>query len=323
MHDIARRQHGIITKSQLTDAGFDRRGIWRRCSSGVLEPVFPGVFRIAGAPRTWLQDVFAACAYGGGPPEGWPREAKAAASHRAAARLHGLNGFEKAEVEVTTVKQPRFDGAPFTAHQSRPDPAFLVLVEGIPVTNVARMLIDLAGVLATDELERTLDDALRQHKVNENWLRYAIDHMTGLGRRGAKALTALLDGRDPLDGPSASEFQKGLVRLVLDAGFPFVEEFKIPRLPYRADLGSEDNPVLVEGDSKKHHAGSQDFERDLRRRDEITAEGYSMLHFTPKDLAERPEWILAKIDKTLRSRGWPGPVAATPVSSGGARSRRG
>ncbi|MGH2719280.1 MAG: hypothetical protein ACRDJU_11960 [Actinomycetota bacterium] len=283
------------------------------------------MFRVGGSPRTWKQDVFAACAWLGSPPESWPKGATAVVSHRAAARLHGLNGFEEAAVEVTAGKRRQFPGSSFLAHYGMPDPGFVVLIDGIPVTNMARTLIDLAAVLPHDEHERVLDDALRQRKVDEKWLRYAVAHVTGSGRRGAKAMKALLDDWDPLDGPSASAFQKGLRRLVLGAGFPMVEEYGIPGLRYRGDLGSGDYGIIVEGDSKKHHSGRQDWDHDLHRRDEIGAAGYLMQHFTPDDLERRPEWILAKVEETFRARGWPGPSnwAPVPTSPAGGRSRTG
>ena len=50
---VARSQHGIITRAQLIELGMDASRIQRELSSGRLELVHAGVYRIAGAPRTW------------------------------------------------------------------------------------------------------------------------------------------------------------------------------------------------------------------------------------------------------------------------------
>lgn len=304
--------------------GLHPRTVARQASAGRLEQLYPGVYRVGGSPPTWRQGLFAACAWAGGPPERWPSGARTVASHRAAARLHGLDGFEEAAVEVTAARRPQFAGCSFLAHYATPDPDSVVLVDGIPATSMARTLVDLAAVLPPDECERALDDALRRNKVSEMWLRYVVTHVTGPGCRGARAMQRLLDGRDPLDGPSASAFQKSLRRLLLGAGFPMVEEYQVPGLRYRCDLGTDRYMAVVEADSKKHHSGRQDWAADKARENEIVAGGYVMLKFTPDDLKKRRPWILKTVEQTLRSRGWPGPPEAVKASSsGGARSRTG
>ena len=57
---------------------------------GVLRSVSQGIYVAGGAPRTWHQDVAVATVALGG-----------VASHRCAARLHRLDGFSEAPVELT------------------------------------------------------------------------------------------------------------------------------------------------------------------------------------------------------------------------------
>jgi very-short-patch-repair endonuclease len=320
--ELAQAQYGLVTRRQLEELSLHRRSIQRRIQDGLLLPVYPGVLRLAGTPESWRQSLMAACLWGAGClPERWPRGSAAAVSHRAAAALHGLSGFAEEGVEIICSKPAQFTGAGFTVHRSTPDPRFSMLVDRIPVTNPARTLIDLAAVLPAGGLERALDDALRRYLVTEKHLRWAIGGVDGYGRRGAGALAALLDGRAPDDGPSASVFQKGLRRLVLGARLPFVEEFPVPGTRYRVDLGNGEYLVGVEGDSAKHHSSPEDWRRDLERRNTITATGFTLVHFTPTDLKERPEWIIETISATLRRAGWPGPPVR--LSAAGARSRTG
>jgi very-short-patch-repair endonuclease len=308
---LAEGQFGLLSREQLAALGMDRRAVWRRVDAGKLRKVYPGVFRLTGAAPTWRQQLMGACLWANDAgPDAWPRRATAAVSHRAAAALHGLSGFPEQPLELTAGKQPTFPSPRLLVHRGVADPRFTMLVDGIPVTNVAATLIGLAAVMAPDDAERAVDDALRRYLVTERQLRWAVEEHGGRGRHGPERLRALLACRAPEDGPSASEFQKRLCRLVLGAGLPFVEEYPIPGTPYRADLGSEEYQVGVEGDSARHHSSRADWQHDLKRRNEITATGFALLHFTPTDVDERPGWVLAKIQATLRLRGWPG-VPAT------------
>ena len=63
----------------------------RRLNSGRWVELYPGVYRIAGAPVTWSGDLLAAC-WAGGP--------KAVASHRASGALWALPGGREV-VEIT------------------------------------------------------------------------------------------------------------------------------------------------------------------------------------------------------------------------------
>ena len=115
---------------------------------GVLRPVARGVYLVAGAPRSWEQQtVIATTALGG------------VASHRCAARLHRLDGFADAPVELTLPRsgtRRHLDGV--VLHWTRSmSPAMTTTVQGIRVTTLARTLADLGGIpdvalvtLATD-----------------------------------------------------------------------------------------------------------------------------------------------------------------------------
>ena len=93
---MARKQHGLVVRGQLLSSGIDANGVKRLLRRGVLEEALPKVYRLPGAPRTWLQSLMAACLWGG---------KGAVASHRAAAALWGLEGFDEGPLEITTTKK--------------------------------------------------------------------------------------------------------------------------------------------------------------------------------------------------------------------------
>ena len=57
---LARPQLGLVSVTQATVAGIDKRALDRRRRSGALEPVFAEVMRLASAPRNDQQRVLAA-----------------------------------------------------------------------------------------------------------------------------------------------------------------------------------------------------------------------------------------------------------------------
>jgi len=80
---LARRQHGLLTTAQLSDAGIDPRTLARLVRPGLIAPMRRGVYRLPGAPATWAQAALAAVLAAG--PD-------ALTSHLTAARLWGLLG---------------------------------------------------------------------------------------------------------------------------------------------------------------------------------------------------------------------------------------
>ena len=105
---VARKQHGVVSRAQLQAQGVSEDGIWRRRRSGILQEALPGVYRTSGAPRGWLQDLMAACLWGG---------EEAAASHRAAAALWELEGFEHAPVEISAPRRLQAGVSTITVHR--------------------------------------------------------------------------------------------------------------------------------------------------------------------------------------------------------------
>ena len=58
--DLAGRQHYVVTHDQLRGFG-SRAQISHRLSTGLLEGVFGSVYRLSGSPKTWHQQLLAAC----------------------------------------------------------------------------------------------------------------------------------------------------------------------------------------------------------------------------------------------------------------------
>ncbi len=283
---LAAQQHGVVHRRHALALGMTARQIHDRLVSGLLVPVHPSVYRLAGTPRSWEQDLFAAVMAAG---DG------VVASHRSAARLWGLRGIEQAPVEIAIAGR---HGPALTSvvvhHTDRLDAVDVSRRRRIPVTAPARTLLDLAGVVDVDALEPALEDAVLRGLAPFPLLRSTLDRLGGSGRRGAAGLRLLLDARDPATAPTESMLEDALVRVLRRAGLP------PPRRQHRVgtvrvDLAYLDIGLAIEADSRVWHAGRGDVQRNSSKHNLLVAAGWRVLRFTWFDVKSRPSYVLATI----------------------------
>src|SRR4051794_6391703 len=147
---LASAQHGVIARRQLLALGLGRGAIDWRLQCRRLESIHRGIYIVGGAQpnvRTrWLAAVLA-CGDG------------ATLSHRSAAALWGLCA-DRGPTDVTSTHgRPGRRG--IRLHRSVVPLPQLTVRSRIPVTTVARTLIDLAGRASVDELEAAWEEADR------------------------------------------------------------------------------------------------------------------------------------------------------------------
>jgi len=293
---LARRQHGLVTRAQLLQAGVRPDAIWRRLRSGVLEEALPGVYRLPGAPRTWLQSLMGACLWAGD---------DAVASHRAAAALWGFDGFGEGPLEITAGKKNQ-SSARFKVHQPPVPPSLVTRKQWIPVTNAARTLLDLASCVSEERMNQVVDEALRKGLVSMESLRRFVDREKKSGRRGVGVLRRLVEQREPGYQPSASELQASVRRLLVAAGLEVVEEYVITdaggNFIARVDFRLLGEWVVVEVEGRANHSSKLDWQHDLDRRNALTAEGWAVIHATADRVKDRPEEFLAEVDRARASQ---------------------
>lgn len=71
---------------------------------------------------------------------------------------------------------------------------------------------------------------------------------------------------------------------------------------YRLDMYDEITRIAVEADGAKFHAGTELWQRDLRRDTDLASLGIQTVRFSYRDLHERPEWCRARLLAILVSR---------------------
>jgi uncharacterized protein DUF559 len=291
-HRLAEDQHGVFAHWQLRSR--DRHAVAHRLDSGTWEHLFEGVYRVPGSPRTWRQRLMAAVLAGG---------PHAVASHRSAAALLGIPGFPEGIVEMTAPRRRRHRRP--LVHQSRQLPAeHLTVIDGIPVTRVARTLVDLAGTIHPRQTERAVDNCLSMRIVTVASLVGVTLDLAKRGRTGIGLMRELLDARGDAYIAPASELEARFFELVGAYGLPEpIRQFNAgddERWLGRIDVTYPRIRLLIELDSRRHHSSKLDREADAERDRQLLAAGWNeVLRLTWDDVTARPGWVVAQLRKRL------------------------
>ena len=136
------RQHYVVARDQLLEFGTARQ-IEHRLAKGRLERVHEAVYRVAGSPETWHQQLLGACLASSGAN---------AVSFRAAAQLWGLPcGAEVVEVAAPRHRRMQLEGVRIHESFYLTD-LDVTYLHGIPVTRPARVICDLGLLVERGEI---------------------------------------------------------------------------------------------------------------------------------------------------------------------------
>ena len=222
----------MVARTQLARLGVDRFAIRRRVQAGALHPLHGGrVYAVGLNPLSRLGAYLAAVmAVGAG----------AVLSHRAAAALWGLRP-SAALIDITVVRGRRKVRGLRVHHSRMLAPQDIAVKDGIPVTSVARTLLDLAEVLGHEDLEAAID---RAERLNIFDLTAVVDVLDrARGRKGAKALRRAIAAYLP--STQTSELERAFKRL-LDAAND------IPTPAFNALVEGETRTIEVDADWAPH-----------------------------------------------------------------------
>jgi very-short-patch-repair endonuclease len=271
----APRQHALITLEQLRVAGITDDQVESRLSSGRLLRIRPRVYTVPGAPPTFEQAVLAAALTVG---------SDAVASHASAAALWGLPFAEQDALELTTSRSHWVRLAGVRSHRTI---AFLrcehTVRKHIPITTVARTLVDLSSRLSVSQLGRMTDDALRQGTLRLEDLRRCVAGLAPARGRRPKRIEAVLTRRLPGYEPGDSALEMRFVRGLLAAGLPeLVQQYRvrIGARRYRIDLAYPDEKLAIELDGWETHRMRSAFDEDRARANDLVVAGWHVLRFT-------------------------------------------
>jgi very-short-patch-repair endonuclease len=297
--EIAGKQHGVISRAQLEALGFGRGTIDHRRVMSRLHTVHRGVYavgheRLTGRGR-WMAAVLA-CGHG------------AVLSHRPGGGLWGIVRSESALIHVTVPRRKLHSRRGIRVHAVRSrHPDDVTVRDGIPVTSLARTLLDMAETEPPNQLRRALDQAERLQVLDL----FALTSLCARsrGHRGLKPLRAQLEERAGPPPITRSEFEEMFI--------DFVHEFDLERpvmnvsvLGYEVDALWRQHRLIIELDSRSFHDNPAAFEEDRARDMRLQVAGYRVLRITYRRLLDHPEAVAAAIRALLDPR--PSTARASP-----------
>ena len=275
--ELARRQHGVVSRLQLLDAGVGREAIQHRLDHGRLHRLHRGVYavghRVLAPDGRRMAGVLAI-----GPD--------AVLSHRAAAAHWGIRHFNGVEVTV----ERRCRQRPGVRTHQLPLPVDEITTERrVPITTPPRTLFDLAAVIPRIQVERAIHEAdVRRHNdplsLPDLVRRYPR-------RRGATTIMAILrDGARRTRRELEARFLAFLER----AGLPKPEVNAYILIAGRwieCDCVWREARVIVELDGREVHDTAFAFERDRARDRSLQARGWRTVRVTWRQLEDDPEAV--------------------------------
>lgn len=290
--ELARQQHGVVTRRQLLALGFTSRAIEHRLAQGRLHLIAHGVYAVGWSDltrhRRWMAAVLA-CGEG------------AALSHRSAAALLQIHPERRGRIDVSVRRrcELRRPGLSVRGRPSLPADAF-TSHEGIPVTVVTLTLVDLATELSPLGVERAVNEADKRDLIDPEALRQELEHYAGVP--GAPLLRGLLDKRTfRLSDSDLEIFFRPIAKA---AGLPTPLSKQIVN-DFEVDFFWPDLGLVIETDGLRYHRTPSTQARDARRDRAHVLAGMTPLRFTHYEIKHEPRQVrkeLAGAAETARAR---------------------
>lgn len=273
---IATGQLGTFSRAQALDVGLSNRQLRRRVQSGILDQIGPNAFRFAGAPPTSRSQLYELLLDVGAPVwVGGP-------SALAVLRFDGAKLVRPFHLVVPPDRNVRRNGAVIHRFDDL-TPVDLTVVDGFPVTSVARTIIDMARWAAPFELRRLVEQAVSDEWLEEEHLFRRIAALRSQGRYGIPTLLGVLEQRELTRG-GESWLEREYLRLVASWRLPRPETqvvlAKAGDRFVRVDCHFPGTDVVVELLGYRFHRTRTQMNRDAERHNALLAAGKRVYQFT-------------------------------------------
>jgi putative AbiEi antitoxin of type IV toxin-antitoxin system len=271
MTRVTRSHHGLVTVGRLNQLGFSKKEVLGLVAHGDLRRVHRGVYadgRSQLSDRGRLHAALLALGKGS-----WlPGETGVAA--------WGLRTGVPAVIEVALVADhtPRHPGLRIRRVVHPPHPSEIKIRNGLRVSSIPRMLIELAaGGGSTDDVLTLVDAAARKNLLNVGELVATLDR--NANRRGTAKVRAACAAYLPHPG------RKSKLEQSFDRWLAVHPEIPEPQRnvylgPWEIDCYWPDRRLVLELDGREFHITAEDFERDRLKDAWLQLNGNKVLRVT-------------------------------------------
>ncbi len=278
MAALAARQWGVVSVPQLRALGLTWGEIEHRGEAGRLHRLHRGVYAV-GHAHLGREGRYLAAVLACGP--------RAVLSYRSAAVWWGLLQYAGVRVDVTS-PHGRHAVTGVARHQARSLAAHDTTThEGMPITSVARTLLDVAATATRHQLERALAQAERLQLYDGHAIADVLARTNG--HRGRKALAAA-SGREPTF--TRSDLESTFLDLARETSLGQPQTNVVLSAPdherLEVDCYWPAHRLVVELDGYESHGTRAAFRSDRRRDAALAARGERVLRFTYEDVVAEP-----------------------------------
>lgn len=291
IRDLARNQHGVMSRLQLSEAGISRAAVLHRLRKGMLVPLSPKVLALAGSPPSEEQQAMAGVL--DAPGRGY-------LSHGTALAWWRVPGFlisRPVQVVIPwqgTKIRTRLSEIHF--HRGLPEHHLLVM-GGLPVVSPTLAVFLAAGTLRKGKVERALDNVIAMRLGSVQGFHLLLGELAARGRNGIGLMRDLLAERPPGFIPPQSGLEARAEQLARDVGVRLIRQVNVHDEEWigRVDFVLEDSPDVIEVLSDRYHGSLLDRQADQERFRRIEASGRRLLTLWDSDVWNRPEWVRQQI----------------------------
>jgi very-short-patch-repair endonuclease len=285
---VTRAQHGLITRTQLLDVGLGADAVDYRLAKGRLVAVHRGVY-VVGPQRLSKEGWWLAAVLACGPV--------AVLSHAAAAAHWRIIPEARGTVDVT-VPTPggRSRRRGLRVHR-RPLPlSEITRLNGIPVTAVARTVLDFAGGAPERRIERALDEAFYLGRLHQDALDATLARHPN--HKGSRLLRRIVARQTAGATRTRSELEERFLDLCRRHGIPH-PEVNVLVEGFLVDFFWKHARLVVETDGYAAHSRRSTFEADRARTLILQAAGYRVLRFSYRQVIEKADWVANHVERAL------------------------
>jgi very-short-patch-repair endonuclease len=289
--EFAAAHHAVASHAELRRLGLGVKAIDYRVAIGRLHPRHRGVYSLGHKVLT-REGRWRAAALAGG--------SKAALSGKDAAALWGLMATQGSRIDVTTRSRSGRDPDPkrIRLHRTATLRAWETTVhDRIPITTVARTLLDLSPLLRP----RALEDVIAQSDRLGLFDLVAVRRCLAEHPRqpGAPALRKLLDNLRSTDAADLrSPLEVRFLQLCDDHQLP-TPQTNVPLAGFLVDFHWPPANLIVETDGFAYHSTRSAFEVDRARDQALTLAGYTVVRFTDNQLTQQPAVCAERLRRLL------------------------
>lgn len=292
---FARDHDGLISEAAAARLDISTKALRYRRDRGILDVAQPHVYRVAGAPTTMRQQLRAAV---------WAHDGLTVVSHRSATTAHGIDlpCDPVVEVAINRPFTPDLEGV--VVHRSSDLAAHhLTELDGLPITTMARTIIDLGAVQPWWIVERVLETAVSRRLVTIAEVQALREELSKRGRAGVGIVGGILERRGLGDADSHSVLEAMFANIWRDheiEGLVYQHHVVVAGRDRYIDFAVPHLKVAFELKGYEHHSRWATFVDDCVRGAELTLLGWTVIEFTWDDVVHRPGYVARVVREAIR-----------------------